>query len=167
MLYLLLMQDIYLLLGTNLGNRTRNLQIAKEKLITHQLTIKRESQIYETDAWGIEDQPSFLNQVVIIDSRKSPQRILNIAKIIEADMGRVANEKWAQRLIDIDILYFNDIVLEEDELSLPHPEIQNRRFTLEPLAEMEPQGIHPLLKKTHSELLAICKDPLKAIVIDI
>lgn len=162
MLYLRPMNDIYLLLGTNLGNRTRNLQVAKEKLTSHQLIIKRESLIYETDAWGIEDQPKFLNQVVIVDSNKSPQRILNIAKIIEADMGRVANEKWAQRLIDIDILYFRDVVLEENALSLPHPEIENRRFTLEPLAEMEPEGIHPLLKKTHLELLALCKDPLQA-----
>lgn len=156
------MQDIYLLLGTNLGNRTRNLQIAKEKLITHQLTIKKESKIYETEAWGFEDQPIFLNQALIIESKKSPQRILQIAKIIEAEMGRVTSQKWAQRLIDIDVLYYGDLILEEAGLILPHPEIQNRKFTLEPLVEIAPESVHPVLQKTHLKLLNLCKDPLKA-----
>ncbi|MGW8121334.1 2-amino-4-hydroxy-6-hydroxymethyldihydropteridine diphosphokinase [Roseivirga echinicomitans] len=156
------MGDIYLLLGTNLGDRERNLQIAKEQLTAHQLTIKKESAIYETAAWGIEDQPSFLNQVVIVDSSKAPERILMIISIIEALMGRERSEKWAQRVIDIDILYYGDIVIDKSRLKIPHPEIQNRRFTLAPLVELVPDFIHPVSGKTQLEMLEDCQDQLKA-----
>ena len=156
------MGDIYLLLGTNLGDRENNLQVAKEQLTAHQLTIKQESSIYETAAWGIEDQPSFLNQVVIVDSDKNPERILIIINIIEGLMGRVRNEKWAQRLIDIDILYYGDMVVDKPRLKIPHPEIQNRRFTLAPLVELASDFKHPINGKTQLEMLDECPDKLKA-----
>ena len=156
------MGDIYLLLGTNLGDRENNLQIAKEQLTAHQLTIKKESSIYETAAWGIEDQPSFLNQVVIVDSDKNPERILIIINIIEGLMGRVRNEKWAQRLIDIDILYYRDMVVNKPRLKIPHPEIQNRRFTLAPLVELAPNFKHPISGKTQLAMLRDCVDNLRA-----
>lgn len=156
------MDDIYLLLGTNLGDREKNLQIAKEQLTAHQLTIKKESAIYETAAWGIEDQPSFLNQVVIVDSDKNPERILIIINIIEGLMGRVRNEKWAQRLIDIDVLYYGDTVVDKPKLKIPHPEIQNRRFTLAPLVELAPDFRHPVNGKTQSEMFEQCPDKLVA-----
>lgn len=160
------MGDIYLLLGTNLGNRENNLQIAKEQLTAHQLTIKKESSVYETAAWGLEDQPSFLNQVVIVDSNKNPERILIIINIIEALMGRVRNEKWAQRLIDIDILYYGNFIVDKPSLKIPHPEIQNRRFTLLPLVELCLDYIHPVLNKTQSELLNECPDYLNATIFE-
>ena len=160
------MGDIYLLLGTNLGNREGNLQVAKEQLTAHQLTIKKESAIYETAAWGIEDQPAFLNQVVIVDSNKSPERILIIISIIEGYMGRVRNEKWAQRLIDIDILYYGNTVMDKPKLKVPHPEIQNRRFTLIPLVEISPDFKHPVLDKSQTQLLEECQDSLNARVFE-
>jgi 2-amino-4-hydroxy-6-hydroxymethyldihydropteridine diphosphokinase len=154
------MNGIYLLLGTNLGNRERNLQLAKEHLTAHQLVIMKESKIYETAAWGIEDQPSFLNQVIEIDTSKNPERILIIIQIIEESMGRIRNEKWAQRLIDIDILYYNDVVVDESRLKIPHPEIANRRFTLMPLVEIAADQVHPVNQKSQQHLLNECKDDL-------
>tara|TARA_A100000171_G_C2137977_1_gene151957 strand:+ start:162 stop:653 length:492 start_codon:yes stop_codon:yes gene_type:complete len=156
------MSDIYLLLGTNLGDREKNLQIAKEQLTAHQLTIKKESSIYETAAWGIENQPSFLNQVVTVDSDKNPERVLVIINIIEGLMGRIRNLKWAQRLIDIDILYYGNSVIDKPKLKVPHPEIQNRRFTLAPLVELAPNFKHPISGKTQLEMLEECQDKLKA-----
>ena len=156
------MSDIYLLLGTNLGDREKNLQIAKEQLTAHQLTIKKESSIYETAAWGVENQPSFLNQVVIVDSDKNPERVLIIINIIEGLMGRIRNLKWAQRLIDIDILYYGNSVIDKPKLKVPHPEIQNRRFTLAPLVELAPNFKHPISGKTQLEMLEECQDKLKA-----
>lgn len=158
------MTSIYLLLGTNLGNKSANLQRAKELLTSHAIITKKESKIYETAAWGNEDQPSFLNQVVEVDSNKSPQRILTLVNQIEEEMGRVRFEKWGERLIDIDILYFGSHEIQNEDLVIPHPEIQNRRFTLAPLAEMAPSFIHPVLKKTQQELLEDCVDPLEVTV---
>jgi len=154
------MTGIYLLLGTNIGNRSKNLERARELLVSNGITIRRESNIYETAAWGKEDQEPFLNQVVEVETGKSPQRMLFIANMIEKEMGRERFEKWGSRLIDIDILYFGDIVFEDENLFIPHAEIQNRRFTLAPLAEIAPQFLHPKLKKTQSQLLAECPDPL-------
>ena len=156
------MSDIYLLLGTNLGDREKNLQIAKEQLTAHQLTIKKESSIYETAAWGVENQPSFLNQVVTVDSDKNPERVLIIINIIEGLMGRIRNLKWAQRLIDIDILYYGNSVIDKPKLKVPHAEIQNRRFTLTPLVELAPNFKHPISGKTQLEMLEECQDKLKA-----
>ncbi|MCO6358348.1 2-amino-4-hydroxy-6-hydroxymethyldihydropteridine diphosphokinase [Roseivirga pacifica] len=158
------MTSIYLLLGTNLGNKSANLQRAKELLTSHAIIIKKESRIYETAAWGNEDQPSFLNQVVEVDSNKSPQRILTLVNQIEEEMGRVRFEKWGERLIDIDILYFGSHEIQNEDLVIPHPEIQNRRFTLAPLAEIAPSFIHPVLKKTQQELLDDCVDLLEVTV---
>jgi 2-amino-4-hydroxy-6-hydroxymethyldihydropteridine diphosphokinase len=158
------MNGIYLLLGTNLGSREKNLQLAKEHLTAHQLVIKKESKVYETAAWGIEDQPSFLNQVVEVDTSKNPERILIIIQIIEESMGRIRNEKWAQRLIDIDILYYKDLVVDEPRLKVPHPEIANRRFTLMPLVELAADQAHPVNQKSQQHLLNECKDDLNVSV---
>lgn len=155
------MTGIYLLLGSNLGNKPANIQRAKEFLTSHTIIVKKESRIYETAAWGIEDQPEFLNQVIEVDSSKSPERILAICQQIEEQMGRVRQEKWGERLIDIDILYFGEHPYESEELSIPHPGIPERRFTLMPLAEIAPDLIHPSLHKTQTELLEACKDDLE------
>lgn len=155
------MTGIYLLLGTNIGNRNKNLERAREMLVSNGITIRRESNIYETAAWGKEDQEPFLNQVIEVETGKSPQRMLFIANMIEKEMGRERFEKWGSRLIDIDILYFNDIVFQEENLKIPHPEIQNRRFTLVPMVEIAPEFIHPSLKKSQSQLLEECADSLE------
>lgn len=148
-------------MGTNIGNRNKNLERAREMLVSNSITIRRESNIYETAAWGKEDQEPFLNQVIEVETGKSPQRMLFIANMIEKEMGRERFEKWGSRLIDIDILYFNDIVFQEESLKIPHPEIQNRRFTLTPMVEIAPDFIHPSLQKSQSQLLEDCADSLE------
>ena len=155
------MTGIYLLLGTNLGNKLANIQRAKELLTSHLIVVKKESRIYETAAWGIEDQPSFLNQVIEVDSGKSPERVLKICQLIEEEMGRVRHEKWGERLIDIDILYFGERAYKKENLEIPHPGIPERRFTLAPLVELAEELLHPVLKKTQAELLEACPDSLE------
>ncbi|HEY9116256.1 MAG TPA: 2-amino-4-hydroxy-6-hydroxymethyldihydropteridine diphosphokinase [Roseivirga sp.] len=155
------MSGIYLLLGSNIGKRFKNLERARELIVSNSITIRKESKIYETAAWGNEDQEAFLNQVIEVETGKSPQRLLKITQQIENEMGRVRYEKWGKRLIDIDILYFGDLVFAEDDLSLPHPGISDRRFTLVPLVEIAPDLVHPELKKTQTELLELCPDSLE------
>lgn len=154
------MTNIYLLLGTNLGNKLKNLERVAELLIANRIAIRRESSIYETAAWGIENQPSFLNQVLVIETSKSPEKLLELINKIEVEMGRVRTEKWGERLIDVDLLYYGAQIIETEKLTVPHPEIQNRRFTLLPLAEITPDGIHPVLKKSQLTLLNECQDAL-------
>lgn len=155
------MTGIYLLLGSNIDNRLKNLERACELLIANGLAIRNESKVYETAAWGIEDQDSFLNQVIEVETAKSPQRLLFISQMIEKEMGRVKYEKWGSRLIDIDILYFGDVEFAKEDLIIPHPEIQNRRFTLVPMAEIAPELEHPVSAKNQIELLEECKDELE------
>jgi len=155
------MTSIYLLLGTNLGNKIKNLEKVRELLVSNRVTIKRESSIYETAAWGIEDQPTFLNQVLEIETAKTPDKLLALTKEIEMKMGRVRMEKWGERLIDIDILYYGDSIVNQDDLQIPHPEIQNRRFTLVPLVEIAPNFVHPQLLVSQVALLKACEDKLE------
>lgn len=160
------MTGIYLLLGTNLGKKAHNIQVAKEFLTAKTIIVRKESKIYETAAWGIEDQPSFLNQVIEVDAPYTPQKLLEICASIEKEMGRERFEKWGERLIDIDILYFGDMIIEEDNLNVPHPQIPNRRFTLVPLSEIAPEFKNPILGKLNSELLDACKDELQVSAVE-
>lgn len=155
------MANIYLLLGTNLGNKIKNLEKVRELLVSNRVAIRRESSIYETAAWGIEDQPSFLNQVLEIETARTPEKLLELTQEIEQKMGRVKEVKWGERLIDIDILYYGDSILNQDELQIPHPEIQNRRFTLVPLVEIASDFIHPQLMISQEEMLKACEDELE------
>lgn len=152
----------HLLLGTNLGNKFENLDKAKNLLQERVGFVQKESSIYETEAWGNTNQPSFLNKVVLIETSINPVDLLVKILKIEEDLGRIRFEKWGERIIDIDILYYNSIVITEDDLVIPHPEIENRRFTLEPLVEISPEFIHPTLKSTNQELLNQCPDTLAA-----
>lgn len=146
---------MFLLLGSNLGDRLHNLEEAKRQLGK----IVASSSVYETAAWGNINQGSFLNQVVEIESNQAPEDILKRIQDIEISMGRERLEKWGPRIIDIDILLDDDVVVNTPHLTIPHPEIQNRRFTLIPLFELT-NMVHPVLKKTISQLLEECKDPL-------
>jgi len=159
------MTGIYLLLGTNLGNKVKNLEKVIELLVANRVAIRKESSIYETAAWGIEDQPSFLNQVIEIETSRAPEKLLELLQEIELKMGRVRKVKWGERLIDIDILYYGDTIVDQEELKIPHPEIQNRRFTLAPLVELSPELIHPVLKKRQEVLLEECEDSLDVSVL--
>lgn len=151
----------YLLTGGNLGNREQNLALARELIRTQCGTIQASSSLYETAAWGKEDQPSFLNQALEITTALSARQLIRRILKLEKQMGRVREEKYGPRLIDIDILLFNEEIHNYSLLKLPHPEMHRRRFALLPLTEIAPTAIHPVLKKTIADLLAACPDPLE------
>jgi 2-amino-4-hydroxy-6-hydroxymethyldihydropteridine diphosphokinase len=156
------MNKLFLITGGNVGNRKENLRTAS-KLIKEQIgAIIKSSKIYETDAWGITDQPPFYNQVHIVESEFSTDEIIGKILAIEKQMGRIRTIKNAARIIDIDILFFNDDIINTESVTVPHKEIANRRFVLSPLNELSPGFIHPLLRKSIHELLCDCKDELKA-----
>lgn len=152
---------IYLLLGSNLGDRAANLLYALEALEQVPIEVIAQSELYETAAWGIESQPSFLNQVVEISTELEPESLLQHLLKVEQQMGRKRKVKWGERLIDIDILYYGDRIIEGTTLTVPHPHIPERRFTLVPLCELVPLLVHPVLGKTQQELLNSCSDLLE------
>ncbi len=154
------MNGIYLLLGSNLGDRLNNLRTACSLLQQEGIKILNESSIYETEPWGTSDQPWFLNIVLQIETLLDEKTLLDICLKVEQEMGRVRLEKWGARLIDIDVLYFNDRVLKTDKLLLPHPGIEDRRFTLLPLCEIAAEETHPISNQSQAELLSKCKDEL-------
>jgi len=155
------MNKAFFITGGNIGNRKKNLEVAAALIEKRIGKITQTSQIYETDAWGITGQPTFYNQVLIGESNFSAEDVIQKILEIEEEMGRVRTIKNAARIIDIDILFFNDETVNEQNLIIPHPEIANRRFVLIPLNELAPEMIHPVLRKSIKELLSICKDPLK------
>ncbi|SDE69454.1 2-amino-4-hydroxy-6-hydroxymethyldihydropteridinediphosphokinase [Dyadobacter soli] len=150
--------QVFLLLGSNLGDRGQVLTSAREAIAEQAGSIGNQSAIYETEPWGITDQPVFLNQVLEITTSLLPEDLLRIILNIEHDLGRVRYERWGARVIDIDILYFGQTIMDSARLTLPHPRIQDRRFVLAPLTEIAPDFIHPLLQKTSSKLLQECPD---------
>jgi 2-amino-4-hydroxy-6-hydroxymethyldihydropteridine diphosphokinase len=109
----------------------------------------------------VEDQPIFLNQVIAVETKLSAQRVLQDILKIELVLGRIRGQRWGSRVIDIDILYYNNDIIHSEDLQVPHPYIQERNFTLIPLAEIAADYIHPIFKKTNKELLDESKDPLK------
>jgi 2-amino-4-hydroxy-6-hydroxymethyldihydropteridine diphosphokinase len=153
-------QSVFLLLGTNLGDRRKNLMDASLAIEARVGAITLRSSIYETDAWGIETQPSFYNQVVALSTFLEASEVLEQVLSIEHTMGRLRNEKWGERIIDIDVLFYGSQIIDTDKLVVPHPEIQNRMFTLVPLEELAPEFLHPKLQRTIRELLDDCADPL-------
>lgn len=154
------MSEAFLLTGGNIGDRPNYLSLAKKEIEKRCGKILQESSIYETAAWGKEDQEAFLNQVLRIETALSSKELLHTILKIEEDLGRTRDLKYGPRIIDIDILFFNDEVIDSHGLKLPHPQMQNRRFVLVPLNEIAPQKIHPVIKKTVSQLLSDCPDPL-------
>jgi len=156
-----MMKGIYLLLGSNLGQRRANLGRAWELIDKHAGPVKMVSSIYETEPWGRSNQQYFFNQAVQINTSLSPLELLETIHRIESKLGRIRYQKWAERLIDVDILYYDNKVIESDSLTIPHPELHNRMFTLIPMAEIAPLFNHPVLGKTSVELLQECNDVLE------
>ena len=152
---------VYILLGGNLGDREENMTVARSYIEEQVGKIIKVSSIYETASWGIAGQPDFLNQVVLILTNFSAEKVMETILAIENKMGRIRTEKNASRIIDIDILFFNDEVINEPGLTVPHPQIQNRKFVLEPLDEIASDLIHPIFKQSIKNLLSTSKDKLK------
>ena len=156
-----MIEGIYLLLGSNQGDRMLHLSSAREAISEKIGSIVRVSSIHESSAWGLQNQPDFLNQVIEIESQLVPFELLSKIQQVEIQLGRVRFEKWGPRIIDIDILYYGDKIVQTEVLSIPHLGIPARRFTLEPLNELAPDFVHPVIKKTNAELLSICNDSLQ------
>lgn len=143
-----------------MGNRIEQLHEALFQLEHDGILITAKSAVYETEAWGLKDQPAFLNQALEVETSLSPRQLLRHALRIEKKMGRIREVKFGPRVIDIDLLLYNDEIHRYPLLTLPHPELINRRFALTALSEIAPEKTHPVEKKTISELLRLCQDPL-------
>jgi 2-amino-4-hydroxy-6-hydroxymethyldihydropteridine diphosphokinase len=150
----------YLLIGGNEGDRIGTMARARRQIGTIAGAIRSQSSLYETAPWGKSDQPDFLNQALELETGLDAPSLLQTLQGIEATMGRKRTEKYGSRIIDIDILFFNDAIIRQPGLAIPHPEIQNRRFALAPLAEIAAAYIHPVLGLSVRELLINCTDPL-------
>jgi 2-amino-4-hydroxy-6-hydroxymethyldihydropteridine diphosphokinase len=154
------MTSLYILLGSNLGDRLVTLSQARQKISRLVGEIITTSSLYESAAWGNTNQPDFYNQVVEVNTSQSPEEVLATILKIENELGRERLEKWGPRVIDIDILFYGNEIVNTNALTIPHPGIPNRRFTLLPLAEISPGLIDPISGKTITMILEACTDSL-------
>jgi 2-amino-4-hydroxy-6-hydroxymethyldihydropteridine diphosphokinase len=148
----------FLHLGSNEGNRLDMIKSAISMIENKIGKVTAKSALYETEAWGLKDQPDFINQAIKVSTTSTAIETLELCKKIEADLGGIKKEKWGQRSIDIDLLFWNDSVLKNEKLTLPHPQIENRNFVLIPLMEIAGEYVHPILNKTIEEIFDECED---------
>jgi 2-amino-4-hydroxy-6-hydroxymethyldihydropteridine diphosphokinase len=154
------MNKAYLLIGGNVGNRLQNLSRAVQLLNAACGTVIQQSAIYETAAWGNTGQDAFYNQALLLTTAFPATRLIHMILAVEEIMGRIRAEKYDPRIIDIDILFYNDEQIQQQDLTIPHPQLQYRRFALVPLQEIAPSLVHPVLHKTIEQLLEECEDTL-------
>lgn len=155
-----MIEGIFLLLGSNIGDKRWHLKEAQILINDEIGKAIGVSGIYETEPWGYTEQDDFYNQIIEIEYKNTCRDLLKQLLAIETNMGRIRSKKWGPRPIDLDILYFGNEIINDPGLIIPHPEIQNRKFTLVPLVEIAPRFLHPILKKTNKQLLENCKDKL-------
>ena len=154
------MHTAYLLMGGNMGNREEYLQQAAALIGQLGGKLVKSSSIYETAAWGNTSQSAFLNQAIVIQTALSASELMTTLLLIEEKMGRKRLDRYGPRVIDIDILLYDQEIHQSAHITIPHPELQNRRFALEPLQELAPDLVHPIFQQSVSELLNSCKDTL-------
>ena len=155
-----MMNIVFLGIGGNLGNRLKTLGNCRNLIEKHCGKIFKVSKIYETEAWGIHDQPAFLNQALLLQTNFSVTQLMTCILNVEKKLGRIRKEKFGPRLIDIDIIFFNSEIFSNSLVTVPHPEMHKRRFVLIPLAEIAELLLHPVLQKSCFELLSDCEDEL-------
>jgi len=153
----------HILLGTNIGDREKNLEEAVLAIEKEIGTIKKKSSVYETDAWGKTDQAPFYNQVIELRTSMLPDDVLKALMLIEQQMGRRRTDTWGERIIDLDILLNGKEIIATSDLIIPHPQMIYRRFTLVPLKEIASEFVHPVFQKSISELLDNCEDTLSVV----
>lgn len=160
------MNIVYLLLGSNKGDRYKYILLAQYYINKHAGNIIKTSAIYVTEPWGKSNQPKYLNQALILQTDKSPFQLLQVLQKIEKILGRTNKHNYASRTIDIDILFYNDIIFQAKNLQIPHPRLHRRNFTLQPLLELNKSYTHPIYNKSIEELANICNDTLKVSIFE-
>lgn len=151
----------YLALGSNLGDRLFFISAAIRLIQQRIGRIVQTSDLYETDAWGVTEQPSYYNQVLKVETDLQAEEILEICLQIEAELGRVRTTHWGARTVDIDILLYDNQIIDSQQLTIPHPRMHERKFVLVPLAAIAPQEKHPIFRTTIQTLLEQCADTLR------
>jgi len=151
------MAEVFLGIGSNLGLRELNCSSSIELLEKRGFIVRARSSLYETEPWGVADQPKFINMAVHITTGLPPREVLRRLKEIEREMGRTETLRWGPRIIDLDILLYDNLVLNESDLVIPHPRMHEREFVLKPLSEIAPDTVHPVTGKTIKKLLAELK----------
>ena len=152
------MSIVYIGIGSNLGDREKNCSRSIDLLEKNGIVIRQRSSLYETIPWGLRDQPLFLNMVIKAETELKPQELLELLKNVEIEVGREKSSRWGPRTIDLDILLYDDIILNEDNLIIPHPYLHKRDFVLIPICEIAPDLRHPVLQSTMGELLQMVRN---------
>jgi dihydroneopterin aldolase / 2-amino-4-hydroxy-6-hydroxymethyldihydropteridine diphosphokinase len=147
------MAMVYIGIGSNLGDKESNCREAIYRLQAAGCRVMKVSSVHITEPWGLRDQPLFANMAIMAETSRPPEDLMSLLKTIESDMGREGSVKWGPRLIDLDILLYGDLIVSEASVSIPHPMLHEREFALAPLAEIAPDTMHPVLKKSIKKLL--------------
>jgi len=147
------MAIVYISIGSNLGDREENCRKTISLLKEKGIAVKKQSSVHETEPWGVKDQPKFINRAIEVEIDKEPEELLGILKEIEKEIGRTETTKWGPRVIDLDIIFYDDLILKSQDLEIPHPLLHEREFVLEPLCEIAPDKKHPVTGKTVKEMI--------------
>ncbi len=161
------MSSIYISLGSNQGDRIRHLEDALQILQERDIRVVRKSPYYLSKAWGNQDQPDFINQVVEVATEYDASVLLSCLLATEREMGRVRTGKWQPRSIDLDLLFYHDEIFETPGIQVPHPRVQDRNFILTPMMDLKPDLVHPVLGKTIQELYLDCEDQLEVLMFEL